>query len=77
VLWLIVVAVAGPLSGKLTGAEKNGAKASLSGAAESTKILDLQARFSSPNVRGSGKRMTTPRGDTGAASRPAAPALTS
>ncbi len=53
-LWLIVMAVAGPLSGKLTGAEKNDAKASLPAAAESTKVLDLQARFSSPNVRGGG-----------------------
>jgi hypothetical protein len=38
--------------GKLTGAEKNDAKASLPAAAESTNVLDLLARFSLPNVRG-------------------------
>jgi RND superfamily putative drug exporter len=54
VLWLIAMAVAGPLSGKLMGAEKNDAKASLPAAAESTKVLDPRARFSSPNVRGGG-----------------------
>lgn len=41
VLWLMVVAAAGPLSGKLTGAEKNDAKAWLPAGAESTKVLDL------------------------------------
>ncbi len=50
VSWLIVMAVAGPLSGKLTGAEKNDAKAWLPAGAESTKVLDLQSTFSSPNV---------------------------
>ncbi len=50
VFWLIVVAVAGPLSGKLMGAEKNDAKAWLPASAESTKVLDLQSKFQSPNV---------------------------
>jgi len=50
VFWLIVVAVAGPLSGKLTGAEKNDSSAWLPAGAESTQVLDLQSRFQSPNV---------------------------
>jgi len=50
VFWLIVVAVAGPLAGKLTGAEKNDASAWLPAKAESTKVLDLQSRFQSPNI---------------------------
>ena len=50
VFWLIVVAVAGPLSGKLMGAEKNDAKAWLPANAESTKVLDLQSKFQPPNV---------------------------
>jgi RND superfamily putative drug exporter len=48
--WLIVVAVAGPLSGKLTGAEKNDAQAWLPAKAESTQVLKLQSTFQSPNV---------------------------
>ena len=48
--WVVVVVVAGPLAGKLTGAEKNDAKSWLPANAESTKVLDLQARFESPNV---------------------------
>jgi putative drug exporter of the RND superfamily len=50
VFWLIVLAVAGPLSGKLTGAEKNDAKAYLPAGVESTKVLDLQSKFQSPNM---------------------------
>jgi putative drug exporter of the RND superfamily len=50
VFWLIVVAVAGPLAGKLTGAEKNDSSAWLPAKAESTKVLDLQSRFQSPNI---------------------------
>src|SRR5580698_9591456 len=50
VFWLIIVAVAGPLSGKLTGAEKNDSSAWLPANAESTKVLDLQLRFQSPNI---------------------------
>jgi putative drug exporter of the RND superfamily len=50
VFWLIVVAVAAPLSGKLTGAEKNDAQAWLPAKAESTQVLKLQSTFQSPNV---------------------------
>jgi len=50
VFWLIIVAVAGPLAGKLTGAEKNDSSAWLPARAESTKVLDLQSRFQSPNI---------------------------
>src|SRR3984957_3295559 len=50
VFWLIIVAVAGPLAGKLTGAEKNDSSAWLPAQAESTKVLDLQSRFQSPNI---------------------------
>ena len=48
--WVVLVAVAGPLAGKLTGAEKNDAKNWLPGKAESTKVLDLQTAFQSPNT---------------------------
>src|SRR5215470_11271965 len=50
VFWLIIVAVLGPLAGKLSGAEKNDAHSWLPGSAESTKVLDLQSRFQSPNI---------------------------
>jgi RND superfamily putative drug exporter len=50
VFWLIIVAVLGPLAGKLTGAEKNNAQSWLPGSAESTKVLALQSRFQSPNI---------------------------
>src|SRR5436309_10972464 len=50
IFWLIIVAVAGPLAGKLTGAEKNDAQAWLPGAAESTKVPALPSRFQSPNI---------------------------
>jgi putative drug exporter of the RND superfamily len=48
--WLIIVAVAGPLSGKLTGAEKNDASAWLPAKAESTLVLNLRSHVVSPNV---------------------------
>ena len=50
VFWLIIVALAGPLSGKLTGAEKNDSSAWLPAKAESTKVLNLQSQFQSPNI---------------------------
>src|SRR5215469_1074006 len=50
VFWLIVVAVVGPLSGKLMGVEKNDASAWLPAKAESTKVVDLQAKVQSPNI---------------------------
>ena len=48
--WVVVVALAYPLSGKLTGAEKNDASAWLPASAESVKVLNVQKRFQSPNV---------------------------
>ena len=48
--WVVVLAVAFPLSKKLMGAEKNDASAWLPAGAESTKVLDLQAQFQSPNI---------------------------
>jgi RND superfamily putative drug exporter len=46
VLWvLFTVVVAGPLSGKLTGVEKNETSAFLPGNAESTQVMALQQRF--------------------------------
>jgi RND superfamily putative drug exporter len=48
--WLIVVALAGPLAGKLMGVEKNDASSWLPAKAESTKVLNLQSTFISPNV---------------------------
>src|SRR5215472_11418703 len=50
VFWLVIVAVAGPLSGKLTGAEKNDTSSWLPPAAESTQVLNLRSQFVSPNV---------------------------
>ena len=48
--WVVVLVIMAPLSTKLTGAEKNDAKYWLPGNAESTKVLDVQSRFQSPNV---------------------------
>src|SRR5499433_3152129 len=48
--WLDVLVIAFPLSSKLSGAEKNAAKAWLPANAESTKVLDVQSRFQSPNI---------------------------
>src|SRR2546430_2136335 len=48
--WVVVLVVAFPLSGKLTGAEKNDAKAWLPANAESTKVLDVQSQIQSPNI---------------------------
>ena len=50
VFWLVVVAVLGPLAGKLSGAEKNDSKSWLPGKAESTQVLDVQKAFQSPNT---------------------------
>jgi RND superfamily putative drug exporter len=50
VFWLILVALAGPLSGKLTGAEKNDTSAWLPPRAESTQVLNLRSQFVAPNV---------------------------
>jgi RND superfamily putative drug exporter len=50
VVWLLVVMALGSLAGKLTGAEKNDASSWLPGSAESTKALDMQKAFQSPNT---------------------------
>ncbi len=50
VFWLVLVVLAGPLSGKLTGAEKNDAQSWLPSKAESTQVLALRSHFVSPNV---------------------------
>src|SRR5215472_204798 len=50
VFWLILVVLAGPLSGKLTGAEKNDSSSWLPPAAESTQVLNIRASAISPNV---------------------------
>jgi RND superfamily putative drug exporter len=48
--WLVLVAIAAPLAGKLTNVEKNEAKSWLPGGAESTQVLDAQQAFASPNT---------------------------
>src|SRR5215472_13822586 len=48
--WVIVLVITLPLSSKLMGAEKNDASAWLPASAESTKVLNAQARFQSPNI---------------------------
>src|SRR6202034_2648961 len=50
VFWLIIVALAGPLSGKLMSAEKNDASSWLPAKAESTQVLNLQSKIQSPNI---------------------------
>jgi putative drug exporter of the RND superfamily len=46
-LWVVVLGLAGPMAGKLTGVEKNDNSAWLPGNAEATKVSDLQKQFSS------------------------------
>jgi len=49
-VWVVVLAIMYPLSTKLMGAEKNDLKYWLPASAESTKVLDVQSRFQSPNI---------------------------
>ncbi|UQU66506.1 MMPL family transporter [Couchioplanes caeruleus] len=49
-LWVVVLAVAGPLAGKLSGVEKNDNSAWLPGSAEATKVADLQSRFGPDDI---------------------------
>jgi putative drug exporter of the RND superfamily len=44
-VWIAVVAVAGPLAGKLNGAQKNDASEWLPKDAESTRVIELAKRF--------------------------------
>src|SRR5215469_1487422 len=48
--WLVALIITFPLFTKLMGAEKNDASAWLPPNAESTKVLNVQARFQSPNI---------------------------
>ena len=48
--WLIVLVLTGSLAGKLQGAERNDASSYLPANAESTQELNLQAKFTSPNL---------------------------
>jgi putative drug exporter of the RND superfamily len=50
VFWLVLVAVAGPLSGKLMGAEKNDTSSWLPSNAQSTQVINLRSQVVSPNV---------------------------
>ena len=49
-LWIVVLAMAGPLAGKLTGVEKNDNSAWLPGSAEATQVADLQKTFSPDDI---------------------------
>jgi RND superfamily putative drug exporter len=49
-LWVVLFAVAYPLSGKLNAAEKNDSSAWLPASAESVKVLDVQSRLQPPNT---------------------------
>ena len=46
--WVVVLVITLPLSSKLMGAEKNNYSQWLPPNAESTKVLDVQARFRRP-----------------------------
>src|SRR5215831_11015329 len=48
--WIVVLVITFPLSAKLTGAEKNDTSQWVPAGAESTKVLDIQSRFQSPNI---------------------------
>jgi RND superfamily putative drug exporter len=49
-LWIVVLAAAGPLAGKLTGVEKNDNSAWLPGSAEATQVADLQKQFQTDDI---------------------------
>jgi RND superfamily putative drug exporter len=49
-LWVVVLALAGPMAGKLTGVEKNDNSAWLPGKAEATQVSELQARFQTDDI---------------------------
>jgi putative drug exporter of the RND superfamily len=66
VFWLIVVAATGSLAGKLQGAERNDASSYLPASAESTQELNLQAKFTSPNLNPAVVVYTRPSGITAA-----------
>ena len=49
-LWVVILAAAGSLAGKLMGAEKNTASSFLPGSAESVKVLNAESAFRSANT---------------------------
>lgn len=49
ILWFAVMAIAGPLAGKLNGVQSNNASTWLPGKAESTKVLAIEDKFQDPN----------------------------
>jgi putative drug exporter of the RND superfamily len=49
-LWLVILFLAAPLAGKLTGVEKNDNSAWLPGGAEATQVADLQKQFSPDDI---------------------------
>ncbi|WP_433291858.1 MMPL family transporter [Actinoplanes sp. CA-030573] len=49
-LWVVVLAIAAPLAGKLTGVQKNDNSAWLPGGAESTAVMDLQKQFQPDDI---------------------------
>jgi len=50
IAWVVVMAVAAPLAGKLTGAESNDTSAWLPSKAESTLVLNITSKFQSTDV---------------------------
>src|SRR5512135_2670437 len=48
--WVLVLVIVFPLSKKINSVEKNDTKQWLPGNAESTKVVDVQEHFQSPNV---------------------------
>jgi RND superfamily putative drug exporter len=48
--WVVVLVITFPRPEKLTGAEKNDAKNWLPASGESTKVLDVQSLFQSPDI---------------------------
>jgi len=49
-LWVVVLAIAGPMAGKLTDVQQNDNAAWLPGNAEATKVSELQATFQSDDI---------------------------
>ena len=49
-LWIVVLAIALPLAGKLSGVEKNDNSAWLPGNAEATKVSDLQKQIQPDDI---------------------------
>jgi RND superfamily putative drug exporter len=48
--WIVILAVAAPLAGKLTGVEKNDNSSWLPGNAEATQVADLSTRFTPDDI---------------------------